>query len=79
MQLSNWSEQELVALARVYIKHKQFNRSENVRLEISQRLSESVDENTAHLSQLLDELNALHVTPLTERLRSLFVTPRQVA
>jgi len=79
MQLSNWSEQELVALARVYIKHKQFNRSENVRQEIFQRLSESVDDNTAHLSDLLDELNALQVTPLTERLRNLFVATRQVA
>jgi hypothetical protein len=79
MQLSNWSEQELVALARVYIKHKQFNRSENVRLEISQRLRQSVAENTAHLIDLLDELNALQVTHLTERLRSFFVNTRQVA
>lgn len=79
MQLSNWSEYELVALARVYIKHKQFNRSEAVRLEISQRLSESDVENTVHLSDLLDELNALQVTPLTQRLRGIFGTTRQVA
>jgi uncharacterized protein YjgD (DUF1641 family) len=79
MQLSNWSEHELVALARVYVKHKQFNRSENVRVEISQRLSESAEANTSHLSDLLNELNALQETPLTERLRSLFVTRRQVA
>lgn len=79
MQLANWSEQELVALARVYIKHKQFNRSENVRQEISNRLTESVNANTEHLSDLLDELNALQVTPLTERLRNFFGSARQVA
>ena len=67
MQLATWNEQELVALAKVYVKHRQFDRSEQVRGELKARLHQA-----PHLTLVLGELDGLKSTPFTTKIFNLF-------
>lgn len=67
MEFSTWPVEELEALARVYVKHKQFHRAQGLRTELENRIKEANGE-SRNLSILFDQLDTSNVVSLTDRL-----------
>jgi hypothetical protein len=59
MEFSAWPNNELEELAKVYVKHKQFQRAERLRLELASRLAEAEDGNLRVLFEQLDNRNVV--------------------
>ena len=57
MEFSGWPNNELEELAKVYVKHKQFQRAERLRLELESRLALAEDSNLRALFDKLDNKN----------------------
>ncbi len=65
MDFSNWPVEELEALARVYVKHKQFQKAQPLRIELASRLQSSESES---VRQLFEQLDDSKVVSLTDRI-----------
>jgi hypothetical protein len=65
MEFSNWPVEELEALARVYLKHKQFHRAQTLRVELASRLEETESDS---VRQLFEQLDYSKVISLTDRI-----------
>ena len=63
MEYANWPEKELEALGNVYLRHKQFAKAVNLRLELGNRVNAGSD----NLRHLYDKLDNSNVVSLTER------------
>lgn len=67
MEFSTWPVEELEALARVYVKHKQFHRAKGLRIELENRIQQTNGE-SRNLRILFEQLDSSNVVSLTDRL-----------
>jgi hypothetical protein len=65
MEFSNWPVEELEALARVYLKHKQLHRAQALRVELASRLQTNESDS---VRQLFEQLDDTKVVSLTDRI-----------
>ncbi len=73
MEFSGWPNNELEELAKVYVKHKQFQRAEMLRRELENRLALAEDNN---LRVLFEQLDNKKVASLVDRI---FLRSRKLA
>jgi hypothetical protein len=65
MEFSSWPVEELEALARVYVKHKQLHLAQPLRIELANRLETSESDS---VRQLFDQLDNSKIVSLTDRI-----------
>jgi hypothetical protein len=71
MELSSWPQEELEALALVYIKHKRVHKAAALRQEIGNRLSQPEAAANQELQQIFAQLDDSNVVSLGARVASL--------
>ena len=62
MEFSSWPVEELEALARVYLKHKQLHRAQTLRVELASRLEETENDSVRELFEQLDDSKVISLT-----------------
>jgi trans-2-enoyl-CoA reductase len=62
MEFSSWPVEELEALARVYLKHKQFQKAQPLRIELASRLQTNENDSVRQLFEQLDDSNVVSLT-----------------
>jgi hypothetical protein len=62
MEFSSWPVEELEALARVYLKHKQFQKAQPLRIELASRLQTNESDSVRQLFKQLDDTKVVSLT-----------------
>ena len=68
MELWEWEQADIEALAKVYIKRKELRRANAVRIEIAARLRKQSENKDNVLEQLYADLDESNVISMTDRI-----------